>query len=299
MTLIRCSAATRAAVWSCLAAAGSLLTSAALGAAAPERVASPAVRVVAPDQAWDTVVADVTVRRARVRRDGTGADPAAPIRYRLERSRVSGVWRTTLRFADESRRLLTLNGTIAAGHAGRVAAVDERIPGDPRLWNGSGDELPVPTAADVRQLAAAMGGDAAVRPVRQALARATGRPASAAAEAFDGLVLPRGGAPSRRAALQRSLGPVQGRVKGLDRFVGRQGGRTRETLVDPVTQLPREVNDVEAGRLVAHRTFQYDALAGEVLVRRGWRTEVTVADGSDDRLITDVAFTNLRFERRR
>jgi len=305
MTLTSGSAVTRG-----MAAPGVALALAATCATTPVSLSAwhvpvPAVHaapvIAAHTDGWDTLTADITLRRGR--RDARGrrvGAAAKPIRYRLERTRVGGAWRTTLRMPRSARPLLTLEGSVRAEAKQAVALVESDADGGPpRLLDATGAVVAWPDASSLSWLPSAAAAPSVMDQLRTASRRGGVPSPRAEGEGMGSLVAARSANADRRAALERVYGPARGRSGALDRFLVETEGRLRETLVDPVSALPVEINDTDNGTLVAHRTFAYVDGPGGAVLRRAAHTEWVAPDGSGDRISVDVELSNVRFERRR
>lgn len=265
---------------------------------APAAQPAPRARALTPDDAWDTLVADVLVTSRRVTRQGTPTGATAPpVRYRVERSRVAGRWRTTMTLADvPGPQILSTNGTINADTRSAIARIEDDEDGTgPRFVDRSGQVVAAPTDAELARIAR---GGRPVRPDR------TGRPATRRRDAGDAgwirQLLPAARDKGvRRAALERTHGAPVGRVRGLDRFVSTEGDGAREVLADPVSALPVEVNVTRGGRLLSHREIRYEPGPGGAPRQRSVRVERLISPASGERTITEIDYTTLRLERRR
>ena len=245
---------------------------------------------------WDTLVADVTVLTRRVTRRG---DPmgfaAAPWRYRLERSRTPGGWRTAFTIQSPGgRALLTPSGSTPSDDSNEIARIEDDEDGSsPRFYDRRGRAVSAPAAAL-----------AAVRPTDVAAflhpaARRSVRRAASDSSWVQGLLAAPHARSERRAALEGRHGRAVGQVRGLDRYLSADGDRLREVLVDPVSALAVEINVTRAGTLISQRTTSYVPGANGTLVKRRVRSERLLSDESGTRAITDIEFTGVRLERRR
>jgi hypothetical protein len=250
---------------------------------------------------WNTLTADITVRRARLDRAGRRVGPdTEPVRYVLERRREAGGWATRMRMPRHDRTLLTVAGDVPAAPPRAVVLAETRADGEaPRLLDAAGRDVALPRLAWPRTMERDSGAPDVGLLLNGARRAGGARTSRASSEWADVFLTVAADHAQRRAALAREHGPARGRVRGLDRFVSERGGRRREVLVEPGLALPVEVNDVEGGQLVAHRTFAYEAGPTGAMVRRGTHAEHLAGDGTGERLVVDVDLSNLRFERRR
>ena len=248
---------------------------------------------------WNTVTADITVRRSRVAADGTPAGEAAPTtRYRWERRLTAAGWHSTLTLVDGARPVIdTSAGPKALDNPFAIARIEDDEDGSPlRMFNGKDEEVPTPS---VPLAGLPAGADAPEAAREVSMAGAGVRPMTFGRDWVDAVVPSSSRTSSRRAALERRHGKAVGRVGGLDRFITTTGDDTLEVLADPVWALPLEINTVRSGALVSHTTLLYAAGSGGTLVRRTVRTEHGMPGGDGERLVTDVEFANVRLEQRR
>ena len=71
------------------------------------------------------------------------------------------------------------------------------------------------------------------------------------------------------------------------------GDGDTETLVEPDTMLPVEVNVMKGGALALRTTFGYAPDAWRPLVRRDVRSETALTDGSGRRFVSNRTQTNV------
>lgn len=268
--------------------------------ARPPRAVDPLVTPVDPRDVT-AMTAEVAIRRTRVGGDGAvreGASPAA-VKYRIERTRTPGGWRSVLRRLPGQRPAVdTPAGRVTLDGAPAVIRLEDAGDGTPvRVFNARDVEVPLPSRARLRALAAGQAG--ALRslglPDKSGEASETSPVAAAQAEPLLGLVHPASARGARRLAIRQRLGEPVARVRGLDRHVTRDGAHEVETLVDPVTAVPLEVTVTRDGATVERVRHSYAGMAGGGLVRRGVRSE-RVLPGGGDRVIVDVEFSGLRVE---
>jgi hypothetical protein len=99
------------------------------------------------------------------------------------------------------------------------------------------------------------------------------------------LVGPAASRPARRAAFERRFGKPTGRVRGLDRYVAREGATVHEMLVHPESALPAELNVVDGKTLVEHHRFDYARMADGTWVRRRMASETALPGTPSQRLL--------------
>jgi hypothetical protein len=90
---------------------------------------------------------------------------------------------------------------------------------------------------------------------------------------------------ARRTALERRFGAPAGRVRGLDRYVTREGSAVHEMLVHPESALPAEVNVAEGKTLLQHHRFDYRRLADGTWIRRRMASETAMPGTPSQRLV--------------
>jgi len=263
---------------------------------APPLPSSP--QKLSVNDAWDTLVTDVTVSTRRVTGGGDPAGVAAsPMSYRLERSRTAAAgWTTTLSIQSPGgRALLTPDGSIPTDASGEIARIEDDDDGTtPRFFDRRGRRVTPPSGTGLGGLLPAD----ATAPAAVVTPSALRRPPSGASWVHALLATPLE-RDERRATLERSHGRAVGQVRGLDRYLSSEGDRVRELLVDPGSALPVEVNVTRAGTLVSQRTTSYVQDADGTLVKRRVRSERLLPGASGARAITEVEFTSVRLERRR
>lgn len=296
------------------------------GAVPPQLRSTPTVAAdtstkpgAAAPAAWDTVSADLIVRRQLVRKDAAPGLQAPEMRYRWVRTLGDTGWKTTLTLVSASAdRIETSKGPQAVSRKipiSRIEIGDPRTPA--RVFDTEGRLVFMPpsrprtalhgaaaspegaasldgTAADPLALPDALraGLDAAAAGVAERAARdATSR------DWVEHLLPSAAGRAARRAALLRGHGSPQGMVNGLERFVSHDAATMTEVLSDPTWAVPVEINVVRDGALVSHSTLTYAEDPGAGLVRRRIRSELLVSPESGDRAVIDVELANLRLDR--
>lgn len=98
---------------------------------------------------------------------------------------------------------------------------------------------------------------------------------------------------TREARLRTRLGRPAGRQGTRDRYVAGDGDLVTETLVEPSSMLPVEINVVRGGTL-EHRTWHaYGRMPGGRWYLATTRSESALADGSGRRLVSTRTHTNV------
>lgn len=226
-----------------------------IGVAAPAAQSTPAPRDGADFSA------DVVVTRAVVDERGTLLRELPSSRYRLTR------------FADGRLRMTMLP----------PAGVPPAPEGVPDPFAGMTVEAdPGSGALDVR--------DRQGRPV----SLGAGNGGWVSPEAPLDAVLPAVAAhPTRKADLERRFGRSRGRVRGLDRYLGRDGSRVEELLVHPESALPAEMNVVDGGTLLERHRFDYQR-SGDAWLRRRTASETAVPGAPGQRLLSVSTLDDVR-----
>lgn len=259
---------------------------------------------------WNTFIADVTVRAARVAADGRPIGVAtAPMQYRWERSQSGAGWKTVMTIADRSLTIGSADARRAVANPFAVARIEDDEDGSPvRMYRRDGrrvqaasiDRLQQWTAAGLRQLgsdpAAGLPG-AVPGPSRPGVVPE--RPFTGSAErgwigAFVATPQERS---ARRARLQQQF-VRRGQVRGLDRFINLDGDKTLEVLADSQSAVPIEVSTLRDGKSLSHSTITYQPAADGSLVRRAVHAEQTLSAATGERVILDTEYTSVRVERR-
>jgi len=257
----------------------------------------PAAAAITSD-AWDTLSADITIRRVHVNQDGSpSGDAPETVQLHWERTQVAGGWRTTTTVVAASRRM-------ARGPDGRDVPIPQKLTGTRVVDEADGSQLRVYDAngkeltAGRWNVAAALGGDPAAAATAATASRPTKRAPIFGREWADALVARTAARDRRQRALELRHGQPTSRVNGRDQYVSVQGETTTEVLVDPETALPVETNLSRGADLVAHTTFRYTPIEGSGLLRSGIHTE-RVNAGDRGRSVVDIEYANVRAERRR
>lgn len=92
--------------------------------------------------------------------------------------------------------------------------------------------------------------------------------------------------PVRAAALSRRHGQARGRVGRRLRYLQADRDTETETLVEPDTMLPAEVNVMKGGALALRTTFGYARMPGGRWYLASTRSESALTDGSGRRFVS-------------
>lgn len=271
--------------------------------------------------AWDTVSADLIVRRQLVRKDAAAPGWLAPeMRYRWVRSLGDTGWKTTLTLVSAAPdRIETSKGPQAVSRKIPISRIEIGDPSTPaRIFDTEGRLVFMPPTRPRTVPPSAAPPGAAASPEAEASLEGTAadplalpdslragldapadteRAAAMSRDWVEHLLPSAAGRGARRAALVRGLGSAQGTVNGLERFVSHDGGAMTEVLSDPTWAVPVEINVVRDGALVSHSTLTYAEDPGAGLVRRRIRSELLVSPESGDRAVIDVELANVRLDR--
>ena len=292
---------------SCVVVAGAVATPflgvgrlAASGAAPPGRAVS--ADAAALGRTWDTFVADVAISRGQVTAAGVPSeDGPQSARFHWERARSGSGWKTTFTLLEKDGPTVdTPRGSTAVeSRATAVGRLEFDGAGGPmRLFDRYGRELKLPSAREVQQ---ALHIGLEDNPVYRRLSAAH-RPSvstrAAGADWIDNFVLRADRREQRRAALAREFGDSPRRYQGKDRFVRADGGVVHEVLTDPSSSIPVEMNLVRDGTLTTHATFSYTEGQDGSFTRRAIHVENLLPGSAQDRRVTDIAFSSVRFENR-
>jgi hypothetical protein len=99
--------------------------------------------------------------------------------------------------------------------------------------------------------------------------------------------------PVRAAAMSRQHGQARGRVGRRLRYVLAERDAETETLVEPDTMLPAEVNVVKDGALALRTTFGYARMPGGRWYLATARSETALTDGSGRRFVSTRTQVNV------
>ena len=215
----------------------------------------------APQTAQDTEVfsADVVIEDSIVDANGAVVDTRPTTRYHLTRRRVDGAIETEITYP---RAKLYAKGPLVDSRSGMRMVYGAT--GTLRIYDATGGlvqtlEMPAPPGGDA---------DATVvfadRDVRR-----------------------------RRDGLQRRMGRAAGRLGRHDRYLTTDAETTTETLVEPGTMLPVEVNVVRGGALAERNQLTYGRMPGGRWYLARQRSEHAMADGSGRRFVSTRTHVNV------
>ncbi|MGE0461762.1 MAG: hypothetical protein AB7Q16_10375 [Vicinamibacterales bacterium] len=238
-----------------LCAGASLLAFA--GQAASLQAAQPAF--VSPP----AVAVDVTVTHLVVQPDGSQSPAAPPTKFTLERRHTSSGWTTVMVYRPAPAGAIPspLDGArieYADGARG-VTVYDRDGRLNPRLSIEGEGGLPV---------------------------------LDGARSWMDALLLDPQRSSARLRALRQQYGAPTGRVRGLHRFVARDGDRVSEVLADPRSGVVMETCVTRDGEVRERTRFEYAARPDGSLFRHTIRNEQVSAEPGQGRVIV-MAFDNL------
>lgn len=269
---------------------------------------------VAPQPAWDTFTADLTIRRRLLRRNGSVGLEGPEMRYRWARTLTERGWKTAMTLVSASPDTVqTDKGPQAVSRKVPVSRIEIGDPRTPtRVFDADGRMvflLPsqAPPAAVAR-------GSSERREAPETMSIVEGLAAALTMPEAPGIAEPPAGAmrsrdwieqlmptraagAARRAALVKTMGQPHGVERGLERFVGQTDGQITEVLCDPAWGVPVEINVVRDGALVSHTSFGYVEDPGAGLVRRRLRSEHLLSPESGDRSVVDIELANIRLDR--
>jgi hypothetical protein len=244
-----------------------------------------------------TMRADVAIRQQQFRADGQPARAEAPpLALRLDRRQSSGRWTITLTYlATPAPTARTPRGLVPLDNPFAVSRVEiDEETGSARVFDRLGRHIAPPDQSRIRRFNQPTnpGGPGWDRTAfAQALTVVNGR--SRGGPVASGLLAAHADRATRVRDLQARLGRPVGRMRGLDRFVSRDGDETRELLVDPGSVLPVEVNVARRGALASRLEMSYLA-HGTGHVRSALRSELVVGQGAaGDRLVTEMTLGNI------
>jgi len=254
------------------------------------------------DTSWNTVSADVTIRRTHLKADGSLLSAVPSVTYHFEEMDTASGRKTTMTLvAADHPQVRTTAGPVQLNDTYSVMRIEDDGDGSPlRMFDRHGKPIQPPSEESRRRLDELVGSvRSASRPgSRDFAGNERARTAKPGRGIADGLTADPAARGRRRADLERRYGSPKGRVKGLDRFVSMAGSRTIEALVDRDVALPVELNVTENGALVAHTTFSYVQGPANRLVRRTIHTERLMPNSDGARTVADMEFANVRLERR-
>lgn len=203
--------------------------------------------------------ADVVIEDSIVDAQGTVVETRPSTRYHLTRRRVDGGLETEITYPPAK---LYAKGPLVDPRSGMRMVYGAT--GTTRIYDAKGAlvqtiEMPPPAEADP---------DAAMVFADRDLRR-------------------------RRDALQRRLGRTTGRLGRHDRYVATDADATTETLVEPGTMLPTEVNVVRGGALTDRHQLAYARMPGGRWYLARQRSEHAMTDGSGRRFVSTRTHLNV------
>lgn len=116
---------------------------------------------------------------------------------------------------------------------------------------------------------------------------------AAPTDSLDALLPPVTAQAIRKADLEQRFGRARGRVRGLDRYLGRSGSRVEELLVHPESALPAEMNVVDGETLVERHRFDYQR-SGSSWLRRRTASETAMPGTPKQRLLSVSTLDDIR-----
>lgn len=108
-----------------------------------------------------------------------------------------------------------------------------------------------------------------------------------------GLVLADRDVKARKRDLVRKFGQAVERVRGRDRYLASEGDLLTETLVEPTTNLPVEVNVARDGALAERTAISYGRMPGGRWYVARTRSEVALPGDSGRRFVSTRTHTNV------
>jgi len=262
---------------------------------APVRAAAPA----APEEAWDTFGADLSIQQALLSPSGSVVLTPPSVAMRVERSRIATGWRTRIILQDVQQAVArTPAGQTPLDNPFLVTRLEYDADGTPaRFFNRRGQRVVPPgtTERSAIDLPAAVV-SAANLPIidfaNPAVVRTGTR--SPAPGWLENVVATPAERDARKRALEGQYGRMRGRVNGMDQYVSTIGDTTCEALVVSDAAVPVEINVARNATLVGRNTFTHDRLPDGAMIRRLLHTEQVTTTGPG-RVVTDVALANVAF----
>ena len=239
-----------------------------------------------PTDTWNTFTVEMSVNRRRVKRTGETTGVVAPTAsYRLERSNLTGAWRTVVTVLSVDRSpTYALSGALMPPGAFPVARVEDDEDGSPARAYDTRGRLLKPFVSPVSLL------DAAGTP--------TPMPRSGGREWIDAFVATTANKARRVQDFERRFGRGV-KTAGVNRYVRVDGDVSEEALVQSRTAVPLEMNSARHGVSTARRAFTYGAAPDNAVVRTAVHSDTLISGGGDERAIIETAFSNICLERRR
>jgi hypothetical protein len=262
----------------------------------PERPERPAVAD------WDAATIDITLRRSIVEPDGRlrGAS-SAPVRYRWQRVRSGGQWKTVITLLSSRAAIVdSEGGPIELENPFAIVRLEDDEDGTPpRLYDVLGRPVRLPRdplrgvpAPDIPGL------PELDLPSADRVAGPPERPRRPGPEWLERFVAERSRRERRLGQIEERFGPARERVNGLDRYVRSDGDTTVEVLVDPDAAVPVETNVVRGGVLVSHSRSEYEPGAEGAVVHRRLRSERLLRGSAPGRVVLDAEFSRPTIEHR-
>jgi hypothetical protein len=98
---------------------------------------------------------------------------------------------------------------------------------------------------------------------------------------------------ARRDDLVRRFGAAVGTIAGRERYLAQDGDETTETLVEPSTMLPVEINVVRRGALAQRTALAYGRLPGGRWYVATTRSELAAPGPAGQRFVSTSTFLNV------
>jgi hypothetical protein len=255
---------------------------------------------LAPNDAWDTFSADISIQRSTVNAAGEpiGTGPQR-LQYHWEQSQTTDGWKTSMTLSTAGRHTVqSLSGPMQVDEPLAVTRIENDGDGaPPRMYDDQGRLVQLPSSDEM--LTGGQANGASINPLRALMdPTAPSQPPSFGREWIERVMATPSRQASRREALDRRYGKSLERIGGLDRFLTASGDQMTELLVDPDSSLPVEINLVKDGTLVAHTTFAYQSGVAGSQIRRLTHSERLLPGNTGERAVIDVEVTNVRLERR-
>lgn len=240
--------------------------------------------------AWNTYGYDVSTV---VHRLGANGQPRMlaelATSHHVERTLVSGRWRTTIDFQPSSIR----SSPSAAAQRVRGAVsrlVDDGDGSPPRLYDATGTILHVPNPPPTGLPSSG----ALPKPARFAGPRHDPLQDRSAINSF--LLTPEA-LPARRAAILRALGePEAGGTETRAQYTVRRDSSVTTFAVDPSIGAPIEITERRQGTVSFHMTFDYERGTDGVATLSRTRSE-RPASGARTATITETTYRNIHLSR--
>jgi hypothetical protein len=208
--------------------------------------------------------ADVVIDEAVVDEQGQLVEARPQTRYRMSVHRAGGGLQTEIVY-PEAR--LFPKGPLADPRSGYRIVVGGDLAGG-RVYDAAGALVagpPEPPAGD----------------------------ADPGTTADPGLVLSDRDVAARRNELVRRFGPALGRIAGRDRYLVSDGDRVTETLVEPATMLPVEINVARGGALEHRTSIAYGRMPRGRWYVASMRSEMALPGGTGRRFVSSRTHHNV------